>query len=461
MNSRIPLRKSLLIRYLTLVFVALMIWPIIFPLTSTILYYVSLLQNGGEPVENRYAVAAKLEERWHQEAAQFKQADRAAIEQRLHELKKEYPEAKLFWVDNSGTTRLQLPVQPSLPAQWNAGDAITFMKKSYDGDPFTVVAFIGQDPKQGFMVMQIARNLMVSDRQGYSTTHALIIIALVFVLFTVASWWFFYRLRGRLVRLGKAMVPDNANGLPSPIEITKWDEIGQLEHTFNQMIKQLTSSRQREQEEETLRKELIANLSHDLRTPLTTIRGHAHSLQREPLSEQGQQSLVLIDKKVSDLGQLVDNLLAYTLLSAHKYSLKMEATDMLRLVRTSAASWYPIWEKEGFEIHIELPEQPVTWRVDSQWMTRILDNLFQNIVRHAAEGRYIGIAIHAHGEKTAIVIEDHGPGMSAASTSRGVGLGLTIVELMTAEMQLQWEVTSSPEGTRMRIAPMKAMSVSN
>lgn len=459
MSSRIPLRRSLLIRYLTLVFVALMIWPIIFPLTSTILYYTSLLSNNEKPAENIYASAAKLEERWHQEAAKLNHKDGVTIERRLHELKQEYPEAKLFWVNQNGSTRLKLPEQPNLPVQWEAGDAITFMKQSYDGDPFTVIAFIGQDSKQGFMVMQIARSLMIVDRGGYNTTHVLIIVVLVFILFTAASWWFFYRLRNRLVRLGKAMVADKTNGLPAPIEITKWDEIGQLEHTFNQMIKQLTSSRQREQEEESLRKELIANLSHDLRTPLTTIRGHAHSLQHESLSEKGKQSLVLIDKKVSDLGHLVDNLLAYTLLSAHKYTLHPVPTDMLRLVRTSAASWYPIWEKEGFEVTIHLPEHSVTWVVDPQWMTRILDNLFQNVVRHAAAGHYVRIAIQEHELTMAIAIEDHGPGMDAASTSKGVGLGLTIVEMMTNEMKLHWEVMSSPEGTVMLIYPT-ALSLS-
>ena len=63
------------------------------------------------------------------------------------------------------------------------------------------------------------------------------------------------------------------------------------------MVQELETSRKREMEEEELRKELIANLSHDLRTPLTTIRAHAYRLKKEPLSTKGQESLDFIDEK--------------------------------------------------------------------------------------------------------------------------------------------------------------------
>lgn len=66
----------------------------------------------------------------------------------------------------------------------------------------------------------------------------------------------------------EVMATPEANGIPTTIEVSKQDEIGRLEHSFNRMVQELEMSRIREMEEEELRKELIANLSHDLRTPL-------------------------------------------------------------------------------------------------------------------------------------------------------------------------------------------------
>ncbi|QGS68403.1 hypothetical protein CV093_07065 [Oceanobacillus sp. 143] len=66
--------------------------------------------------------------------------------------------------------------------------------------------------------------------------------------------------------------------------IKKMDEIGKLEGAFNEMISQLKSSREIEQKEENLRKQLIANISHDLRTPLTVIRQHVYSAKNATAS---------------------------------------------------------------------------------------------------------------------------------------------------------------------------------
>lgn len=68
-------------------------------------------------------------------------------------------------------------------------------------------------------------------------------------------------------------------GIPLPVVSESTDEIGQLEQSFNQMVKQLHESRYREKQEEQLRQDLIMSLSHDLRTPLTTVRTHIYQLK--------------------------------------------------------------------------------------------------------------------------------------------------------------------------------------
>ena len=100
-----------------------------------------------------------------------------------------------------------------------------------------------------------------------------------------------------------------------------------------------------------------------------------------------------MENKIQDLGELIDNLLTYNLLTSGRYTLKLEQMDVLRMIREAAASWYPVWEKEAFEIDIDLPESSLIWDVDAQGLRRVLDNLFQNVVRHAASAVYP----HLHG----------------------------------------------------------------
>ncbi|MEI0736244.1 ATP-binding protein [Paenibacillus sp. JTLBN-2024] len=95
--------------------------------------------------------------------------------------------------------------------------------------------------------------------------------------------------------------------------------------------------------------------------------------------------------------------------------------------------------------------------LDAQWFRRILDNLFQNVVRHARSGQYIGIrtATDAAGG-LAIVIADKGKGMQASSGTRGRGIGLAIVGFLTREMGLGMEIRSDEGGTSILISRLPA-----
>jgi signal transduction histidine kinase len=310
-----------------------------------------------------------------------------------------------------------------------------------------VVSFIGGgnvNKGQGFMVIEVPRELIqnLTNNGLLEFIYFGAVMLIVFVIFIVMSVLFFAKIRKRLIHLQSAMVTPSKEGIPLPVDINRSDEIGHLEESFNQMVYQLTDSLQREREEEQLRKRLVAGLSHDLRTPLTVIRGHMHALHKENLSEQGVRALSRMEGKIQDLGELIDNLLTYNLLTSGRYTLKLEQKDALRMIREAAASWYPVWEKEEFEIDIDLPETPLIWDVDAQGLRRVLDNLFQNVVRHAASGKYIRIFTEQIQGRTAVVIEDRGPGIQPDSGTKGTGLGLSIVDLLIREMGLRMRVSA-------------------
>lgn len=445
------LKHSLLSKYLMIVLGAITLMPVSVIVVTLL---ISPLRDTIHPPPSQLYNGVDLAEMWHAEARQLSAADPERIDDKLMAIQADYPESTVFWVDAEGTLQHQRPEDLGVPAQWSATYTVDFMKQSFDSDPFTSVAFIGADKQEGFMVFRVPRSFLDRDEPSGASYDVLYFggVLLILALFLFISWVFFYRIRKRLLRLQHAMHTPDETGVPLRTQVENEDEIGKLERAFNRMIDQLEQGRIREQEEEALRRQLIANLSHDLRTPLTTIRGHAHRLQQEGLTPEGKASLELMDRKIAYLDQLIDNLLSYTLLSAGKYPYHPTAVDMSRLARNVMASWYPVFEKEGFEIELDVPDRAIRWTVDAGWMERVLDNLLQNVMRHAEQGRYIAISLlEADG---ALVLEDRGPGMNSDSSGKGAGIGLTIVSLMLEEMGLAWDVNTSEKGTQIRIRPV-------
>ncbi|MDQ0169369.1 signal transduction histidine kinase [Paenibacillus tundrae] len=293
------------------------------------------------------------------------------------------------------------------------------------------------------------------DGEEPNTLNPMIIMLFIFgfiiVAFVAISWLFFFRLRNRLTRLQEVMsFAADHHSFPTPVsvKVDRMDEIDQLGSSFNWMIEQLEESRKREYEEQLLRQRLIANLSHDLRTPLTILRGHVTRLNKETISLEGQHSLTEMNHTITRVGVLMDDLLSYTLLTSEKYPFEPALTDIVRLVRASVAAWYPVFEEKEIQLEVDLPfEQTFYWETDPKWMSRVLDNLFQNILRHAAEGKYAHMAVDVDQEQ--IIVADRGPGMNNSSYEGGAGIGLSTVNYMLNKMNLKADFVSNEDyGTK-------------
>lgn len=460
-EGRIRFKNSLMSRYLLIVIIAMVFLPIAFMSTGLLFGILYPIINSANDDHLPYGNSIQIESDWHEEAEKLSGLPEDSVRSRLAELGEYYKESTILWVDNSGATSFKKPDTLQIQSSWKPSDAVEYMKNAQNNSQvFTVVAFIGggqEDLGKGFISLALPREVLnrSSDTGGWAFYNTLAMI-IILGLFMLISWSFFRRISKRLTRLEIAVSTPGADGIPLPVEVRQPDEIGQLEKSFNGMVHQLRDSRGRQQEEEQLRKNLIADLSHDLRTPLTVVRGHLHALHKEPLTANGRESLHRIEGKIDDLGGLIDNLLSYNLLSSGKYTMKLQKADVVRIVRESTAAWYPIWESEDFIIDIELSEQPLIWNVDIQGFHRVLDNLFQNIVRHAKSGSYVRVATEQYLGEACIVIEDHGPGISGDSTSAGAGIGLRIVDLLLEGMELTRKVESSERGASMIIGPRSA-----
>lgn len=358
----------------------------------------------------------------------------------------------LIWVDSDRITWTIDERPVDIPESWTYSDMVAFLASTGNKDRLTYTALLGDDARNGFMTVRFPYSLTtIAAIPPYQNIGLIALMIVVYVLLLLVSFLFFYRIRKRLVRLESAMTVEGESGVPGGVVTGSNDEIGRLEQAFNRMSSELKIMRESEKQEEELRKQLVANLSHDLRTPLTVIRQHVLTLHQMPAAPN-RDSLRIINRKLDDIGKLMDNLLSYTLLSAGKYPMEIKDSDITEELRNAAADWYSVFEEEGLEIEIDLPEQSIVWRNDPFWFRIIIDNLFQNVIRHAKAGQYIGILCCEKDGEAVVGIRDRGPGIAYRSDAKGAEIGLSIVSLMIKDMNLHWEIDSGNSGTTIYIS---------
>ncbi|MFJ7736944.1 histidine kinase dimerization/phospho-acceptor domain-containing protein [Lysinibacillus sp. NPDC097287] len=455
--------RSLLAKYMLIILLAMSIVQIAYFILAV--FVLGIAKTEESINKNQYGEHFNenvLEEQWHAEANKIKAIELEVIDQLFEDWQEKYPEASMFWVSEDGTLLTSVNIKEELPLEWSPAFTTKFIKERYDGDPFTVIAFLGDDETNGFIVFEIPRSelnpplINVYQQYGTIVFYGVIVVILFFVS---VSYLFFRGIRKRLLKLQDAMEIRDVDGLPIEMYVKKKDEIGQLEQSFNRMVCELRESKNREQKEEQLRRELIANLSHDLRTPLTKVRAQTYSISKEELSDDGKHAVKALETSIVNIDGLMENLLSYTLLMASKYKFEPKEINVLRFVREHMTTWYPVFEKEGFAIDVELDSfEENKWLVDPLWLGRIFDNFFQNVLRHASGGQYIGVKTESTEHYDAFVISDCGKGMNNESNAKGAGIGLSIVDIMVKGMELDWDITSSESGTIIKIIRRKKLS---
>lgn len=453
--------QSLLAKYMLIILMAIGLVQISFLVIAA--FVSGIAENFDQGPGDNQINPTMIEEKWHKEANSFEKISAEQINQHFANWKQQYPEASMFWVDEKGRLAEQMNVKTEIPTEWTSSFTAKFIKDRYGGEPFTVIAFVGKNEANGFIVIELPRKTMKPPMQNvYDQFGVILMIGMVIIvcLFIVVSFLFFRSIRKRLMHLQESMTTRDVDGLPIQTDVKKNDEVGQLEQTFNRMVQELRESKQREQEEEQLRRELIANLSHDLRTPLTKIRAQTYSINQENLSYEGKQAIQAMEASIVNIDRHIENLMSYTLLMANKYSFDPKEVDVIRFLRESLATWYPVFEKEGFEIEVELePFEKKEWLLDPFWLGRIVDNLLQNVIRHAKSGQYICVKTESSDFYDVIVISDKGKGLKHESNERGAGIGLSIVNLMVKGMNLDWDIESNELGTVIRIKRLKEKRV--
>ncbi len=197
------------------------------------------------------------------------------------------------------------------------------------------------------------------------------------------------------------------------IAVRGGDELATLAQAVEAMVAKVAA-------EERARRELVASVSHDLRTPITTLRLIAEGLEDnifEP--ERTREQLRLISTHVRALGALIDDLFELSRLQAGELNWSMEQVRLDQLVQETIEAMRPHADAGRIAVHAELDEQLTPARGNPEQLQRVLFNLIQNAIRHTpADGTIVVRAERAPGPALEIEVADSGAGIDPAHRER-------------------------------------------
>jgi two-component system OmpR family sensor kinase/two-component system sensor histidine kinase BaeS len=241
------------------------------------------------------------------------------------------------------------------------------------------------------------------------------------------------------------------------VPIRSRDEIGELSQAFNQMAQSLA-------EQERLRRNLMADIAHELRTPLSVIRSDLEALL-DGVYEPTPETLASLHEETLLLGRLVDDLRALALAEAGELRLARQTTDLAELLESVLESFDIQAEDQAQALLLELPPNLPQVDVDPQRVRQIVANLISNGLRHAPRGGRVIIAADVIDGYVRISVIDDGPGIPADDLlhvfdrfwqgdrvpTGTTGLGLAIArELVQAHGGRIWAASAPGSGATFR-----------
>lgn len=227
------------------------------------------------------------------------------------------------------------------------------------------------------------------------------------------------------------------------IDVSTGDRsIRRLAKAMNVQLRQLRSERLRFQRGDLELKEAVANISHDLRTPLTAICGYLDLLEREEKSKTAEQYLQVIQNRAEALTLLTEELFQYSILLSGESALIKEPVEINGVLEESIAAFYTALHKRGITPDIHISEKKIVRILDRSALARVFSNLLNNAVRYS-DGD-LKITLFDTGK---IVFSNTASGLSQVQTGRlfdrfytvntarkSTGLGLSIAKTLTEQM---------------------------
>lgn len=289
--------------------------------------------------------------------------------------------------------------------------------------------------------------LMVQAIEKQHTAVVLLYLILGILLFSVTFMILQEPYIRYISRISEAVQNISEGDLNTVIDVIGDDEFSSMAANLNHMAADIKKLMEKERESERTKNELITNVAHDLRTPLTSIIGYLELLagnQQVPADMQHKYIEIAYGKS-RRLQKLIEDLFGFTKLNCGKIAMHVGQIDIVKLLGQLVEEAYPNFVEKGLSYDLQSNVPAKIINADGNLLARLFDNLIENAIKYGADGKRVLVKIHAEGETVTVSVTNYGyviPAdelplifnkfyrveQSRSSSTGGTGLGLAIAK---------------------------------
>ncbi|MCM1135152.1 MAG: HAMP domain-containing histidine kinase [Clostridium sp.] len=286
-----------------------------------------------------------------------------------------------------------------------------------------------------------------------------VLLALIGASALLCCFFILRRVKGQLLEMAEALEEVKSGNGNRRILAERHELTAPLAYAMNEIIVSYEEKLGVLRQAEETNRQLMTSLSHDVRTPLTTLIGYLDAAHRGIVSGKVREDYVeTARRKAHDLKEYIDMLFDWFKLGSGEFSMEIKTVEAAELTRNMLIDWIPVFEDKEITYVIDIPEGPVRVKLDEDGYLRILNNLIQNMLHHS-RGDKIEIALSEENGKMKLTVADNGIGMEKEDlkhiferlykcdkgrAGKGSGLGLSIVRQLTEKMNGRITAESTP-----------------
>lgn len=311
--------------------------------------------------------------------------------------------------------------------------------------------------------------LLFSDSRG-EMIRVLLYVLLGIAVFSVSFLLLQHKFIAYMADISRAMQNISKGDLNTAVDVIGDDELSQMAASLNKMAEDIRELMDKEREAERTKNELITNIAHDLRTPLTSIIGYLELLSGNgkvtaaPAPEVQKKYIDIAYTKAKRLEKLIEDLFGFTKMTYGKVSMKVSQVDIIKLLSQLLEEFYPSFADKNltYELTSNVPAQIIS--ADGSLLARLFDNLINNAIKYGADGKRILVNVHGEEEFVTVSITNYGyvipetelslifnkfyrVEQSRSSSTGGTGLGLAIAKNVVDMHGGSIQVASDLNGT--------------
>lgn len=302
-----------------------------------------------------------------------------------------------------------------------------------------------QDIKSYLIVRGIPQGIIIEDPiQSKDSFTALLIAVAAFIIFFIIIT---NKKMRYIEEISSGLMEISRGDLKYRVDRKGEDELSGLADNINHMAEEIESMIEKDRRMERTKNELITNVSHDLRTPLTSVMGYLGLIKEGKYESdmQMKEYLEIASSKAEKLKILIEDLFEYTKLTNEGIKLHTQDININELLVQLLEELIPIFDENNLTVNKQIITEKLLVRVDSDKMVRVLENLIINAVKYSYKPGEIGIMLYKENEKAVICIRNKGQNIpkeelprlferfyrldkARTTTSGGSGLGLAIAK---------------------------------